>query len=728
MPTIDWGEVFARCARAAMEGLGPYDQALVVFDGIPPAVPSWLLESRATLMSTGRRAGPAAARNLAAQGAQGEILVFVDADVELHQDALERLRAHFVTDPDLTAVFGSYDDRPAADALVSRFRNLLHHHTHTSHPGAATTFWAGCGAVRRQPFLALGGFDARAYTRPAIEDIEFGLRLSDAGGRIELDPAIQGTHHKRWSFGQMVRTDINQRAIPWSRLLWQRRELPATLNLSPASRFSGIASLLLFIALAAALAIPALGGWALALAGGCLGLLLLLNRAFYALLLRRCGPLEALVGVGLHAFYLAYSSLTLGLVTGDQILRQPLRTPPWLKARPALGKTLIVIGLSLLTLLTLVALHQGLMRAWRLPAKEYDLYERLAEWQLFDQGIYPSSALATFEQQQIPYFRDTVYLPWALPLFGPLFFWGGRAQGTWMIQALSLASLLLIAGIGWRSLRRWGFLAGWLGALAPLAIVGNGQALAMGQFSILCMGLIGLQWLLLLRRRPVPAGLCWGLAMVKPQIAATFALPFLARGRWRGLGVGLALLGALSTFALIHTQVGPVAYGLSWLKLLPVFMGGSNPNVASGLVDLVTMTPAPLLLLLGALGIAAIGVVGFWGRRYFGALGAKTSKAFQAQPLVLAGLCGVIGQLFLYHRSYDNLVLFPALLVALRLLLIRPRILELLLAVLMALSLWAPPRLLAILLNNTLAQTMIWALMGVVLLRKILVARPAAYG
>jgi transposase len=34
---------------------------------------------------------------------------------------------------------------------VSRFRNLLHHHTHTTHPGPACTFWAGCGAVRREP-------------------------------------------------------------------------------------------------------------------------------------------------------------------------------------------------------------------------------------------------------------------------------------------------------------------------------------------------------------------------------------------------------------------------------------------------------------------------------------------------------------------------------------------------------------------------------------------------
>ena len=214
MPTIGWKEPFGICIRAALAVLGSQDEALVVFDGPPPPAPAWLLHSRVDLLSTGRRSGPAAARNRAAQQARDDILLFVDADVELHPDAMERIRAHFDADPELAAVFGSYDDRPAAPGVVSRFRNLLHHHTHSSHPGPATTFWAGCGAVRRQAFLDLGGFDANTYKRPCVEDIEFGLRLSDAGGRILLDPAIQGTHQKRWSLGSMVVTDIGQRAIP----------------------------------------------------------------------------------------------------------------------------------------------------------------------------------------------------------------------------------------------------------------------------------------------------------------------------------------------------------------------------------------------------------------------------------------------------------------------------------------------------------------------------------
>src|SRR6266851_4625468 len=69
--------------------------------------------------------GPAGARNLGANRAHGDVLVFVDADVEVHADAFTRIRAAFDDDAGLDAVFGSYDDDPDSGSLVSDFRNLL---------------------------------------------------------------------------------------------------------------------------------------------------------------------------------------------------------------------------------------------------------------------------------------------------------------------------------------------------------------------------------------------------------------------------------------------------------------------------------------------------------------------------------------------------------------------------------------------------------------------------
>jgi GT2 family glycosyltransferase len=324
MPTIAWEGVFVGCAQRVLELIeAPQSHAdgfLVVFDGVPPAPPTWLAQSRAKLMATGHNSGPAVARNLASASATGDILVFVDADVELHDDALERIRQHFEGDPQLDAVFGSYNDRPSATGLVSQFRNLLHHHTHTSHPGPARTFWAGCGAMRRSRFLELGGFEVH-YERPSIEDIELGMRLSAAGGKLLLDPTILCTHHKHWSLRSMVVTDIRQRALPWSRLLRRRPHGPVGLNLTPAARLSGLITLVL-VACLVSLPWAALACWG---ALACLLALLGLNRRFYAICLRVRGPGFLLVAIPLHLLYFFYSSLTYTLVAVEHCWR-PART------------------------------------------------------------------------------------------------------------------------------------------------------------------------------------------------------------------------------------------------------------------------------------------------------------------------------------------------------------------------------------------------------------------
>lgn len=239
-------------------------------------------------------AGPAAARNVGARRAGGDVLVFVDADVEMHSDALERIRASFADDQSLSAVFGSYDDAPREQALVSTFRNLLHHHVHASGAGRATTFWAGLGAVRRDAFFAVDGFDEHRYPVPSIEDIDLGVRLHAAGYRIVLDPAIQGTHLKRWTIASMVKTDLLQRGVPWVELLLSGRGDRTALNLGWRHRVSALASVALLGSVVtrranvAAAALLTLGA---------------ANHSFYRLLARRRGPFGAAAGVLLHAVH-----------------------------------------------------------------------------------------------------------------------------------------------------------------------------------------------------------------------------------------------------------------------------------------------------------------------------------------------------------------------------------------------------------------------------------------
>lgn len=198
-----------------------------------------------------RQTGPASARNFGARHAQGDLILFLDADVCVRPETIGQIRRIFLEEQDLTAVFGSYDDSSPSD-FFSQYKNLQHAFVHRSARREASTFWTGCGAVRREIFLAFGGFD-ESFARPCIEDIEFGDRLVRAGHRVVVDGAIRVGHRKRYTFRSMLRSDLLDRAIPWTRLILRNNSFPNALNVDASQRAAAV-----FVCLFLALLAPAI--------------------------------------------------------------------------------------------------------------------------------------------------------------------------------------------------------------------------------------------------------------------------------------------------------------------------------------------------------------------------------------------------------------------------------------------------------------------------------------
>jgi hypothetical protein len=129
----------------------------------------------------------------------------------------------------------------------------MHCFVHQNGKRKASTFWSGCGAIRRTVFLEHGGF-CESYQRPAIEDIELGYRLTRAGHKVILDKSLMVTHLKRWTFWNLLKTDIVDRGIPWTELILRDRFLPNDLNVQIGQRLS-VALAFLIVGMASLLAI-----------------------------------------------------------------------------------------------------------------------------------------------------------------------------------------------------------------------------------------------------------------------------------------------------------------------------------------------------------------------------------------------------------------------------------------------------------------------------------------
>jgi GT2 family glycosyltransferase len=254
IPVRDQADVVGRAVASVLAQTFAGLEVLVVDDGSTDDTALVARQRGARVLRLDRNRGPAHARNRGVEVASGAIVLFVDADVRVHPDAIA-VAVDAMRDPGVTAVFGSYDETPGDPGFVSQYKNLFHHWVHQHARTEASTFWTGCGAIRRATFLAIGGFN-EGYRRPSIEDIELGFRLRAAGCRIRLEKRMLASHAKRWRLLDLLRTDVLLRGVPWIALMLRDRHAPRDLNLSSASK---IATLVAGLFVVSVLLLPLLG-------------------------------------------------------------------------------------------------------------------------------------------------------------------------------------------------------------------------------------------------------------------------------------------------------------------------------------------------------------------------------------------------------------------------------------------------------------------------------------
>ena len=214
------------------------------------------------------------------------------------------------------------------------------------------------------------------------------------------------------------------------------------------------------------------------------------------------------------------------------------------------------------------------------------------------------------------------------------------------------------------------------------------NSLALGQFSLICAGAILMQIEMLERGRPFAAAGWWVVAMLKPQMALAFAGLFVVRREWRALVLAEGVLVAMSLGAFWWTDISPRRL-VDYVTHLMTFGFSSGARLSGGLHSALGVQ-APLLIV-GAslLGLVLLPLLVRWFLTRRGVVGAGN-----VDPLILAALFALPGRELMYHRFYDNVMMFPLLFALLEAACRRPCPASIASAALMGSSLWIPERLL----------------------------------
>jgi GT2 family glycosyltransferase len=198
----------ARAASSMLEGLQTHagDELILVDNsGTAPELGSEHdpeLSAVTVVRATGERS-PAHARNVGAEHATNEWILFLDADCRAPHELID---AYFSAPIDDRVGALAGDVVPAMDsmALASRYgaaRGFLSQRQHLSHPYRPRAVAANL-LVRRAAFAQIGGFYEGLR---AAEDTDFSWRLQQAGWRLQARPQAAVEHRYRASIAELRR-------------------------------------------------------------------------------------------------------------------------------------------------------------------------------------------------------------------------------------------------------------------------------------------------------------------------------------------------------------------------------------------------------------------------------------------------------------------------------------------------------------------------------------------
>lgn len=169
-----------------------------------------------------KNGGPAKARNLGANRAKAEILLFLDSDIRLRSNTLCEVIRFFKEDKYRVAVTGVWNKTQKSHKFFPQFKALRDWSYWINERKTDAYYYlfsTRIAAIRRDVFNNLGGFNEN-YNGADVEDIEFTYRIAKKY-RVDFNPELM-VDHEFEDFLPIARKYF-RRSSQWIQLFLGRR-------------------------------------------------------------------------------------------------------------------------------------------------------------------------------------------------------------------------------------------------------------------------------------------------------------------------------------------------------------------------------------------------------------------------------------------------------------------------------------------------------------------------
>lgn len=189
----------------SLENVSDYE-IIVVDNGSTDKTKEILSKFHIKLVEINENKGAAFARNLGVFNSFGDILVFIDSDVEVKSDFKELVN-FFEQNFDVDVIQGVYDIHLPLKNFSSNFRNIYKAYKFSKLNNYINSINSFCFAIKKDVFDKVGGFNPHFE---GVEDVEFGMRVFEKGFKIFLNKNLIVLHLKEYSLKKLVKTDFRK--------------------------------------------------------------------------------------------------------------------------------------------------------------------------------------------------------------------------------------------------------------------------------------------------------------------------------------------------------------------------------------------------------------------------------------------------------------------------------------------------------------------------------------
>ena len=202
IPAYNAEKSLGECLAALRPAIRETDEIIVVDDASTDKSAFIAKDHHCHLVKLSENAGAANARNEGALVSKNEILLFVDSDVLITKENVEKIRKYFVDFKSCQTVTLNVNPQKRHDSFFSDYKNLYMNHIISMGHSDVNYVYGSCCATRKS------GFIPWPLNLRLTEDSLWGYLQAAQGYKIRCLKDVEVTHLKEYEMSALLKNDF----------------------------------------------------------------------------------------------------------------------------------------------------------------------------------------------------------------------------------------------------------------------------------------------------------------------------------------------------------------------------------------------------------------------------------------------------------------------------------------------------------------------------------------